>query len=98
MHARVARFEGAEPEKLRETVGQIHEQAASGPPEGVPAKSFLMLTNPDDGKTLAITLFETEADMKQGDEVLSAMDPPVTSGMGRRASVEMYEVSLQMEA
>lgn len=41
------------------------------------------------------SLFETEADMKQGDEVLSAMDPPVAGAMGRRASVEMYEMSVQ---
>jgi hypothetical protein len=57
----------------------------------VPAKGFLLLADPDNGRVLAVALFETEADMRTGDEALNAMNPP-GDGMGRRASVEMYEV------
>jgi hypothetical protein len=47
---------------------------------------------------VAISLFETEADLKQGDATLSAMDPPVAGGMGNRSSVEMYEVPVKFDA
>lgn len=69
--------------------------AAAGPPEGVPAKGFLLLIDPDNGRGLGVTLFETEADLRAGDEVLDAMSPPA-EGMGRRTSVEVYEVAVDV--
>ena len=98
MYARVATFEGADADKLRETASQIREMAASGPPEGVKGTSFRLLINPDEGKTLAIGLFETEADMKESHEVLEAMEPPIPGGMGKRTGVAMYEVAVDAEA
>ena len=62
-------------------------------PEGVPAKGFLMLIDPENGRGMAISLFETEADRRQGDEVLNSITPP-GGGMGRRTSVDMYEVGV----
>ncbi|MEK6229215.1 MAG: hypothetical protein AABM31_07810 [Actinomycetota bacterium] len=97
MHARVATFEGGDPNQVRETIGDIKQQADSGPPEGVPAVGFLML-HTDEGKVLAISLFETEEDLQQGDSTLNSMDPPVEGGMGRRSSVEMYEVGIKVDA
>ena len=44
------------------------------------------------GKTLGITLFESEEAMRRGDEALNAMSP---SGGERRTSVEFYEVPVQ---
>ena len=41
---------------------------------------------------MAISLFETEEDLRRGDETLNAMSPP-GDGMGRRTSVEIYEVA-----
>ena len=49
----------------------------------------------DGGRSMAISLFETEADMRKGDETLNAMSPP-GDGMGRRSSVEMYEVAAEL--
>lgn len=46
---------------------------------------------------MAISLFETEEDYRQGDETLNAMSPP-GEGMGRRVAVEKYEVAVQLEA
>jgi hypothetical protein len=96
MHARVATFEGNDPEKVRETVSQIRQRAESGPPEGVPAVGFLLLHSPE-GKVLAISLFETEADLAAGDAALNAMDPPIDGGMGPRTSVEVYEVGVRVD-
>jgi len=49
------------------------------------------------GTGLAVTFFETEDDLRAGDEVLNAMTPPV-QGAGRRTSVEVYEVAVEMAA
>ena len=92
MYARVARWEGADPDAMRSSAQQINEQASSGPPEGVPAKSFLLLIDPDNGRSLAVVLFETEEDLRKGDETFNSMNPP-DDGMGRRAAVETYEVA-----
>jgi hypothetical protein len=95
MYARVARWEGGEAEAIRRSVDEIKSQASSGPPEGVPAKGFLLLTDPENGRGLAVSLFETEEDLRQGDETLNSMTPP-GEGMGRRAAVEKYEVAVDV--
>jgi hypothetical protein len=80
---------------MRRSAGEINDQAASGPPEGVPAKAFLMLIDPDGGRTIAISLFETEDDLRAGDAVLNDMSPP-DDGFGSRTSVENYEVAVDV--
>jgi hypothetical protein len=80
---------------MRTSADEINSQAASGPPEGVPAKAFLMLIDPDGGKTLAISLFETEEDLRAGDAVLNEMSPP-DDGFGQRTAVETYEVAVDV--
>jgi hypothetical protein len=94
MYARVARWEGQDADALRTIATRISEE--SGPPEGVPAKGFLMLMDPDEGRSLAIALFDTEDDMRTGDETLNGMNPPGGSGDGNRVSVEMYEVGVDI--
>jgi hypothetical protein len=92
MYARVARWEGGSADQIGRATDEIRSRTSEGPPEGVPAKGFLLLTDPENGRVLAVALFETEADMRTGDEALNAMNPP-GDGMGRRVSVEMYEVA-----
>ena len=97
MYARVAKWEGADGDALRSSGERMNERAGEGPPEGVPAKGFLMLIDPDEGRSLAIALFDTEEDMRTGDEALNAMDPDPSMGdLGRRTSVEMYEVAVDV--
>ncbi len=96
MYARVARWEGADADGLRKAAKRMNEEAASGPPPGVPAKSFRLLIDPEGGRALAIALFETEDDMRKGDEALNAMDPE--DPVGQRVSVEMYEVAVDVSA
>lgn len=98
MYARVATFEG-EKAQMRQVAETIRRQAESGPPEGVPAKEFLLLTGRDSGKTLAIALFDSEEDLRKGDETLNAMSPPPgAEGIGRRTGVEIFEVAARAEA
>jgi hypothetical protein len=99
MYARVVRWEGSDAEMLEQTAKEIRARAESqgGPPEGVPAKGLLLLNDGENGRSLAISLFDTEDDYREGDETLNSMDPPA-GGMGRRVSVEKYEVAVQLEA
>jgi hypothetical protein len=96
MHARVATFEGGDPGQVREAIDDINRRSQSGPPEGVPAVGFLLLHRADEGKVVAISLFETEGDLEQGDATLNDMNP--TGSMGQRASVEKYEVGVKIDA
>lgn len=94
MYARVARWEGSEAQALRDSADRMKEQ--TGPPPGVPAKGFLLLIDPDNGRSLAIALFETEADLRTGDATLNAMNPDVGDDDGKRVSVEAYEVAMDI--
>ena len=94
MYARVARWEGAQADALRRSGEEINAEAASGPPEGVPAKGFLMLIDPDGGRSIAIGLFETEEDLRKGDAALNEMTP--SEDGGHRVSVDDYEVAVDI--
>lgn len=95
MFARVARWQGAEAGALRSSTQEIRSRAASGPPDGVPARGFLLLVDPDNGQAIAVSLFDTEDDLRQGDATLNQMSPP-GDGLGQRASVEVYEVAVDI--
>lgn len=99
MFARVVRWEGADAEAMRGSAAEIQAQAEAegGPPPGVPAKEFLLLHDTEAGKAVAITLFETEEDYRQGDETLNSMNPP-GGGMGQRVAVEKLELVARFQA
>lgn len=97
MYARVARFTDADAESLEKNVAEIRERSASGPPEGVPGTAFTLLADAANGTVIAIGFFETEEDMRTGDEVLNSMNPPA-GAMGARASVDLCEVKIQVQA
>jgi hypothetical protein len=97
MYARVARFEGAEGDALRRQAEDISSRAASGPPEGVPATGFLLLIDPESGRSLAISLFDTEDDLRTGHETLDSMSPD-SDDAGKRTSVESYEVAVDIRS
>jgi hypothetical protein len=97
MYARVAKWEGADADGLRASADEINATSDQGPPPGVPAKKFLMLIDPEGGKSLSIVLFETEDDLRKGDETLNGMSPQRTD-VGKRVSVETYEVGADLSA
>jgi hypothetical protein len=98
MYARVARWEGADGDALRRMNETLAERAAGGePPPGVPATGLLALFDPASGRSLAITLYETEEDMRTGDATLNGMTPE-DGDVGRRVSVEFYEVGADARA
>jgi hypothetical protein len=93
MYARVATFEG-DAASFEASLEEMRRDAPSGPPEGVPATGFLMLLDRDAGEGLAIAFFDSEEDMRKGNEALNAMNPSGDSPM-RRVSVKMYEVPVK---
>lgn len=97
MHARVAKFEGGEPDAIRRSAAESNSRAASGPPAGVPATGLLLLTDPDNGRACWVSLYETEEDMHTGDGVLNQRTPP-GEGLGQCVSVEMYEVAVNVSS
>jgi hypothetical protein len=99
MLARVATFDGGQADALRRAAEEINANAASGagPPEGVPAKGFMMLIDPERGRSISIVLFENEDDLRQGDAALNTMSPS-SDDAGSRTSVESYEVAVDLRA
>jgi hypothetical protein len=92
MYARVATFE-SDPADVEDAIAVVRGEVQSGEtPEGLHGARMLMLVNRETGKGVGITLFETEEDMRRGDEALNAMSP---GGSERRTSVEFFEVPVQ---
>jgi hypothetical protein len=95
MHARVVTFEG-DPGEADQVVEEIRSRVEAGresPPEGLEGVTEMwMLIDRETGKRLGITLFETEEELRRGDEALNAMSP-VDTGMSR-TSVSFYEVAM----
>ena len=93
MYARVASFNMDE--GLDETINQVRNDVENDkrPPGLEDAKGMMMLVDRSSGKSIGITLFDSEDAMKRGDEALNSMSP---SGGGSRTGVEFYEVAVQM--
>jgi hypothetical protein len=100
MHARIAAFEG-EPAMADRAIEAIRGQVEAdweSPPEGLEnAKELLVLIDREGGSGLGITLFETEEELRRGDEALNAMSPADPEATGRRTDVSVYEVVLRKQ-
>ena len=57
---------------------------------------MLLLTDRERGKSVIVVLFASEDDRRKGDETLNEMSPPIQDGMGKRTSVEMFDVAVQV--
>jgi hypothetical protein len=92
--ARVATFEG-DPEMMGEVISRIQTRVDSGePPPGLEdARGMMMLVNRESGERLGLTFFDSEDDMRRGDEALDAVVPGPTG----RTGVKFYEIAIQIE-
>jgi hypothetical protein len=89
MRARVASFEGEV--RGAEYEAQIDRIRSQPRPPGLEDATGVLILVGDDGKRLAITLFDDEEGLRRGDAALNEMTPV---GMGKRSSVEFYEVAV----
>ena len=95
MYVRIARFEGGDLAEADQAVARVREQTQGERPPGLEgAKRMLMLIDRQNGRGLGVMFFDTEEDMRRGDEALNAMNP---EGSARRTSVEMYEVAIDQQ-
>jgi hypothetical protein len=100
MHARIAAFKGqpAMADRAIEAVRNQVEADWESPPEGLEnVKELFVLIDREGGNGLGITLYETEEDLRRGDEALNAMSPSDPEATGRRTDVNIYEVVLHKE-
>jgi hypothetical protein len=93
-YVRVATFE-ADAAALDGLVKAINSE--DGPPEGVPAKSIMVLTDRAAGKLRSVVRFGSEDDLRKGSETLDAMTPPPDANI-RRVSVESFKIELEKQA
>jgi hypothetical protein len=94
MYVRVVRFTEVNPERIKELLARIDE--SDGPPEGVPTTGLRILVDEGQGTAVVEQYFETAEDMEAGAQAFSAMDAADTPGT--RASVDMCELKLELEA
>jgi hypothetical protein len=103
MYVRIARFEGVDVGRVDADMEEMRSQMRAGalPPDAPPeaqtlmttVRRFVQLVDRQNATTLGLAFCETEEDVRSADEALNAMSPP-TDAMGRRTSVEIYEVAL----
>jgi hypothetical protein len=94
MHVRVVRFTDVSAERIEGLRTGIEE--SDGPPPGIPSSGLTILYDGEQRTAVVLQRFATAEDMDTGAQALSAMDPADTPGT--RASVDMCEVTLELEA
>ena len=91
MFARVATFQ-SDPSRVDDVIQLVRREVAGETPEGLKGAKMLMLLDRASGKSIGITLFQSEEAMRRGDEALNAMNPGSSE---RRTEVEFYEVPVE---
>ena len=95
MYVRIARFEGGDLADADQAIARVRQQIEGERPPGLEgAKRLLMLVDRENGRGLGVMFFETDEELRRGDEALNAMTP---QGSARRTSVEFYEVAIDQE-
>ncbi len=91
MYARVVKFESGDPDGMAQMI-----KDSDGPPEGVAATRIRMLTDRSSGVSYVVTYYDSDEDMRAADEVFNNMEPPPDANAGRRTSVDLCEVLLDL--
>jgi heme-degrading monooxygenase HmoA len=94
MHARVSIFEGS-PDQIEEMLSQAREQVLPRARQMDGFKGLIALGDRQSGKTLGITLWESEEAMRASEEAANQMRQESAEAGGEQiAGVERYEVGL----
>jgi heme-degrading monooxygenase HmoA len=94
MHARLSRFAGLDPERIEATVDQFSGDALPQLEQQPGFRGITVGVNRKTGQALAVTLWETEADMSQSERLAAeAREQAVTTARpSREPIVDHYEV------
>jgi hypothetical protein len=95
MFARVASFEGGDTERLRQLNEERRASGRSGP-EGM--RRALVLNDPQSGKRLFISFFDSREAVDAASAQFEALGDEIPEDVrGRRTAVEVYEVVYEGE-
>jgi len=94
MYVRVVRFTDVTPDRIAALKARIDESA--GPPPGVSTTGLKVLFDQSSGTAVVLQHFATAEDMETAARVFEAMDAAETPGT--RASIDMCEVAIDLEA
>jgi heme-degrading monooxygenase HmoA len=94
VHARLSRFAGLDPERVEETVDQFREQALPQLQQQPGFRGITVGVNRKTGQAVAISVWETEADMTQSEKLATeARERAVeTARPSREPIVDHYEI------
>lgn len=97
MHARLSRFAGLEPERIDETVRQFEQEALPDLERRAGFRGITVGVNYQSGQAVAITTWDSEADMRESEQTATAArDQAVASaGPTREPIVDHFEVVVQ---
>ena len=98
MFVRIARFEGSDSSQVDESIERVRAMMEDGPtPPGLEqARRSMMLVDRRTGTGLGVTFFDTEEELRAGDQALNDMSRPA-GATSERTSVELYEVAIDKE-
>jgi hypothetical protein len=94
MYVRAVRFTGVTKDRVDRVIDEV--TASDGPPPGIPATGLKLMFDAAQGTAVVLQYFNTAEDMEAGAKEFAAMDPSETPGT--RVSVDMCELSLDLEA
>jgi hypothetical protein len=94
MYVRVVRFTDVSPERMEAMQSRVNE--SEGPPPGVDSTALKVFYDRSQGTAIVLQYFATAEGMEEGAKVFAAMDAADTPGT--RASVDMCEIKLELEA
>jgi heme-degrading monooxygenase HmoA len=94
MHVRLSRFAGLDPERIEETTRQFEDESLDALAQQPGFRGITVGVNRRSGKAVAVTMWETEADMRESEKVAdTAREQAVaTAKPEREPIVDDYEV------
>ena len=97
MYARLSRWAGLPPERLDRTVRQFEEEHLPAMEQQPGYEGVVVLLDRNSGRAAAITLWETDADMRASDRLAEEAREAagVTAQAVREPIVDHYEVVLR---
>jgi heme-degrading monooxygenase HmoA len=100
MYVRLSRFAGLDPERIEETKRQFEEQALGQLEQQPGFRGITVGVNYKSGKAVAVTLWETERDLRQSEKLADEARAQAvsTAKPSRDPIVDDYEVIVSRTA
>jgi len=95
LYARVAFFEGHDPEQIDELIRRLDERSRRHVDMLPESRAFLTLVDRKAGKSIGITFFETLEAMEASEPALASFPKAYPDSLkGRRVGLDVYEVGV----